>query len=315
MGGGILSLNLSNVKIALIYGDKRDKYLAKKLIELNAQVSLIGFEKNAPGLDFKKSENVNFIDDLKKVVVNSDVLILPMAGVENDGTIKSQFNKKFAFSEEIAKTIKEQCLIIVGVITSYLKEIKKKYNLNLIEVVNNNEFAILNSIPSAEGAIQKAMELTDITIHNSYSLVMGFGRTAMTLARMLQALGANTFVTARNHEQLARAYEMNCKTIELRKIDDYLAKMDIIFNTIPSMVLPMEKLKLVNKDVIIIDLASAPGGLDYNAASKLGIAAYLLPGLPGKVAPVTAGRILGEVYPKIIIDNISKGRGGVINVG
>jgi dipicolinate synthase subunit A len=46
---------------------------------------------------------------------------------------------------------------------------------------------------------------------------------------------------------------------------------------------------------VVIDLASAPGGTDFNAARELGLKAELAPGLPGIVAPVTAGRIIAEL--------------------
>ncbi|HBQ26179.1 MAG TPA: dipicolinic acid synthetase subunit A, partial [Syntrophomonas sp.] len=103
----------------------------------------------------------------------------------------------------------------------FLKEWAQVYNFNLIEIIEMDEIAILNSIPTAEGAIQIAMEETPITIHGSKTCVIGFGRTAITLARTLKALGSDVTVVARNLGQLARAYEMGCKRAifsELREV-------------------------------------------------------------------------------------------------
>ena len=66
------------------------------------------------------------------------------------------------------------------------------------------EIAILNSVPTAEGAIQVAMENTEITIHNSRCLVMGFGRCGTTLARSLLALGARVTVCSRSAQGSCR---------------------------------------------------------------------------------------------------------------
>jgi dipicolinate synthase subunit A len=72
------------------------------------------------------------------------------------------------------------------------------------------------------------------------------------------------------------------------------------------MVLNREILKYANPQVLIIDLATQPGGTDFEAANAFGLKAILAPGLPGKVAPVSAGKILADVIPKLIIRELSK---------
>lgn len=314
IGGRKLSKNLDGLTITIVYGDRRDIYLAKKLIEYNARLLLVGFDKDELRFSFKEMNKVEFHNDLIGPAKKTDVMVLPIPGVDSQGFVKSTSKSKLYFNDEVAMSFKPKILVLVGMTSTYLLNLKEKYNFSLIETAELNDFAILNSIPSAEGAIAKAMELTSITIHNSKSMVIGFGRVGITLARMLKGLGANTYVAARSSEQLARALEMNCHLVELEDMDEKLPEMEIIFNTVPSLILPRQKLKLLNRDCVIIDLASAPGGLDYNAAEELGITAYLAPGLPGRVAPVTAGNILGSVYPELIVNHISKGRGGVTNV-
>jgi len=77
--------------------------------------------------------------------------------------------------------------------------------IQLIETANLDELAILNSIPSAEGAIQMAMDATKITIHGSASFVLGLGRFGTTLARMLHGIGAQVTGVARKPSDLARS--------------------------------------------------------------------------------------------------------------
>ena len=45
-------------------------------------------------------------------------------------------------------------------------------------------------------------------------------------------------------------------------------------------------------NTLIIDLASLPGGVDFDTAEKLGIYAVRALSLPGKCAPKTAGEII-----------------------
>ena len=51
-------------------------------------------------------------------------------------------------------------------------------------------------------------------------------------------------------------------------------------------------LKHVSRDSLIIDLASKPGGVDFDTAGKLGLKVVWALSLPGKIAPVTSGEII-----------------------
>ena len=62
---------------------------------------------------------------------------------------------------------------------------------------------------------------------------------------------------------------------------------------------------------LIIDLASKPGGTDFRYAEKRGIKALLAPGLPGIVAPKTAGQILANVLAQLLQDDLRKRKGKV----
>ena len=60
---------------------------------------------------------------------------------------------------------------------------------------------------------------------------------------------------------------------------------------------------------LIIDLASKPGGTDFRYAEKRGIKALLAPGLPGIVAPKTAGQIFANVLGQLIQEDLKKRKG------
>lgn len=75
----------------------------------------------------------------------------------------------------------------------------------------------------------------------------------------------------------------------------------IIFNTIPSLVITQDIIACISKETLIIDLASRPGGTDFHFAEEHGIKALLALGLPGIVAPKTAGHILGRTITKLLL--------------
>ena len=53
-------------------------------------------------------------------------------------------------------------------------------------------------------------------------------------------------------------------------------------------------LQLLPTQAMLFDLASAPGGIDQQAAQQLHLYYQNCPGLPGRTAPQTAGELLAE---------------------
>ncbi len=146
------------------------------------------------------------------------------------------------------------------------------------------------------------MRLLPITLHGSRALVLGFGRVGKVLARTLDALGAETYVEARKFEDLSWIKCYGYHGIYLPDLAGGLGSFDVIFNTIPHEILTDEHLRQLRSDCLLIDLASAPGGIRLEAAHALGLQAVSALSLPGKVAPQTAGEIIKHTIINIISD-------------
>lgn len=296
-----MSSVLSGIKIAVLGGDDREIILVSELVRMGATVVVAGIPREKIG---HGAFAVNSIEDACK---EAEVVVLPLPGTNTDGVIRAVYMEdNLVLTEKAISMVAPGALIIIGSARPFLTEWGKKYNLKLLEIVDMDEIAILNSIPTAEGALQIAMEETSITIHGSKTCIIGFGRIAITLARILEAMGADVTVVARNDGQLARAYEMGCRRAGYHELREIMNNVDIVFNTVPSLVLDTNILKYANPDVVIIDLATQPGGTDFEAANAFGLKAILAPGLPGKVAPITAGRILADVVPRLIIQELTQ---------
>ena len=162
------------------------------------------------------------------------------------------------------------------------------------------ELAVLNAIPTAEGAIQIAMEELPITLHNARVLVIGFGRLGKALAPRLRALGARVWVSARRYEQRAAAEGMGLDSEGMERLADWLCSYDLVFNTVPAPVLGLEELAALKGGALVVDLASRPGGVDMDAAATLGVRVVWALSLPGKVAPVTSGRYIKDTVYHIM---------------
>jgi dipicolinate synthase subunit A len=294
-------LNLKGIQIAVLGGDDRELILIPELVKLGAKVVVAGFPMR-PELS-----GTQLVNSVEEALVGAQAIIMPMPGTDEAGNIRAVYSPhKLELTEKIVRSIPPRTPVIIGVARTFLKDWAVRYHLDLIEIAEMDHVAILNSIPSAEGAIQIAMESLPITIHGSQSWVLGFGRVGKTLARMLQGLGAVTTVCARNPADFARISEMGFKGVSYEQMTGSIKEAEIIFNTVPTMILDQKVLTYCNQEVLILDLASAPGGTDFQAAEKLGIKAILAPGLPGKVAPRSAGKILTQIMPDLILDSIRK---------
>lgn len=299
-----MDFSLKGLKMLLIGGDKRELELYFHLRKMGAQVSMYGFNEGKPFND------IYLARDLAEELRRSNVIITPLSGIEEDGLIYTPyFDGRIHVPDPVFQdNIQAGTLFIAGYINPLIKKSLQKKNVIVCETREMDEISILNAIPTAEGAIQIAMQNTEITIHNSQCFVLGFGRCGRILAETLKRIGANVTVAARRNEILAWVQASNMKPMPLYDLAKGIKKADIIFNTIPAAILDGEILCQVKKDVLIIDLATSPGGIDFAAAGRMGIKTIVLPGLPGKVAPKTAGKILCQVYPYLIVSALKGGK-------
>ena len=199
-------------------------------------------------------------------------------------------------------------LLLGGRLTESIRSIAEQKQIEAIDYFDSEVLQLKNALPTAEGAIALAMHELPVTISGTHAAVIGYGRIGVLLAEKLQALGAEVTVYARRQEQLALAelHRHTAKRIvcrEGRSVPvDIGQDQRVIFNTVPQWLLTREVLQKLPADCVLIDLASAPGGIDAAAAKELGLRYVWGTSLPGKCAPETAGDILAETVAGILKD-------------
>ena len=161
-------------------------------------------------------------------------------------------------------------------------------------------FAVRNAVPTAEGALKLAIEATGKTICGMRACVLGFGRIGTVLTKNLLALGAKADVFARRSEARALAEALGANTCSFAELEAEIGSYDCIFNTVPQRVLSRAALAKIKKDAPFIELASAPGGADRSEALALGVKFTDGGGLPGKVTPKSAGKIIYTTVTEMI---------------
>lgn len=247
----------------------------------------------------KRSINLKNMYESEKKVVNNYVDAKYIIAPTPFSKDKIKITGTDINCEEIIDMCKGK-ILFSGAIPDFIKEKLEKENITYYDLMDYDDIAILNAIPTAEGAIKIAMENTDITLCGSNVLVLGFGRIGKILSKMLLGIGANVYCEARKEKDLAQIRAMGYNDVDLNNLEDYLPTSDYIFNTIPYMILDKTRLDMVKKDVCIIDLASSPGGVDFEYAKEKKIKASLELALPAKVAPKSAAIYFKEKIDKII---------------
>ena len=264
-------------------GDMRQGKLAQLLAEDGHRVHTYALEDGAvpaPGLTAEPGLSG---------VEQADCVVLPLPVSSGGGLLNAPLSRLSPPITEVLAPLSPGQMLCGGRVDPVTAALAAERGLTIRDYFAREELAVANAVPTAEGAVQLAMEHLPITIHGSRVLVLGFGRVGRITAQRFAALGARVSVAARKYDQLAWAQAMGFDPQPLSHLAGWLCGYDLVVNTIPAPVLTRRELEDLKPDCLILDLASKPGGVDQTAAGELGLAVIWALALPGKVAPVTAG--------------------------
>lgn len=212
----------------------------------------------------------------------ADAIILPIPATRDNETVNCALTgRKIPLSAVM--TAKRGALIITYGY-KFGKYPQVDYSLD-------DAFLIKNAVLTAEGAIANAVLSTNFSLYKSKILVIGFGRVAKALVSRLEGFNAEITVSARKRSDFAVLSAMGLEITETAKVPETAQNYDIIFNTVD---VPLFEDKKVPEKPVIFDLSTKGCGI------KGGGNYVKLPGLPGKTAQETAGKILAETLENII---------------
>lgn len=280
--------------ITVVGGDLRIVKLIEMLDKDGYKVYTYALENSEELLNM---ESVEMCPTLEEAIKNSKVVVGPIPLSSDRKRLSTPFGRNSVDLEDFVAALKGKYLIAGNI---GIKDELDSNKIQFTDLLKREEFSVLNTIATAEGTIQIAMEETQRTVHGTNVLVMGFGRIGKVLAKMLDGIGAKVYCEARKNEDISwiKAYGYN--PIHLNDLDENLGKFDIIINTIPFQLLAGERLDLIKKEAIIIDLASNPGGVERKAAREKGLKVIWALSLPAKVAPLTSAEFIKETLYHVL---------------
>ncbi len=242
-------------KAAVIGGDERSAVCAEMLAHSGTECAFFGLEKCRP-LSATKAAS------LRDAVCGCDILILPLPVMSDSARVFSPLSDEKILLSDITENLSDKTLIFAGnpqkCFFSALDAMKKENEV--INYTHSDTFAVLGSVPTAEGAVIEAISATRKTISSSDILVTGCGRIGKQLALLLKAMNANVTVSARKPSDLAFISANGMTAVKTADIGSIGKSFDIIFNTIPTMIFDKKTLLQLKGAPVIIELASKPYG-------------------------------------------------------
>jgi len=266
---------------AVVGGDQRQHLLAFILAAKGVRVRVFG-------LHMQPVTGIRCVDTLDEIE-DAEAVFLPIPYRNAQGLIATDHGGLPV--EQLGRHLQKDGHVFLGrgdIVSNQWQD----NGIRVVDLLMREDFQVWNAVPSAEGAIHLAMANADVTLWRSHCLVLGYGRIGKVLADRLSHLGAIVTVEARKPEDIARIEADGHSAVALPKLPEALPNQRFIFNTVPHLILDRPALACVDKESLIIDLASLPGGVDFDTAQEMGITARLELGLPGRLSPRTAAEIV-----------------------
>ncbi|MBQ7669521.1 MAG: hypothetical protein IJS45_02225 [Clostridia bacterium] len=273
--------------ITVIGGDARS-------IAASLQFYGMGYETYVYAIDKKYLREFNAENLYSDVLTCSDAAVLPLPLSQDGESVNCPLSSAEMKVIDVFHSLKDTGVVFCGKASEFHKRSASEFGLDLIDYYESEAFQINNALTTAEGAVSIFMSKKKITVWGSECAVSGYGRIGKCLADRLNKLGARVTVTARSERDLAWAKINGCSAKYINEFLEDPAQYDCIFNTIPHNIFTEDCVKKMKSDLICIELASKPYGMSAEASMILKDRYIKASSLPGKYAPITAGKIIAD---------------------
>jgi dipicolinate synthase subunit A len=236
----------------------------------------------------------------KRAAEGADCVVLPLPLQSREGLLSAPLSGGLHTVREILSALSPGQLVLPGRADGASRELLLSLGLDYTDYFEREELAVSNAVAAAEGAVGLIMQETSITLWRARALVIGFGRIGKLLCHRLRGLGALVTASARTQADIAWIRAYGYEALNTGELDGKIGDFDVIVNTVPARVMDEPRLREVGEECLCLDLASKPGGIDFTAASKLGVRAMWALSLPGEVAPTTSGGIIRDTVYNIL---------------
>lgn len=273
-----------NRQTILLISDMRQVYLAEILTKKGMNVRC---------LDIRNSETVNEqLEKLKGFLTETDMLVLPIP--------VSKIAAQDRLNDILNKNLMNGTLVLGGCFLEEQEELLKRRDIHYLDFMKDEIVTEENAVATAEGVIAELVNKSPYNIDEAKIIVTGYGCCGKAVAKRLAALGARVTVLARRREARKVAKKDGFYAVDFAFGPEEAMGAAMLVNTVPAQVVTRTIIRELPRDAYILDIASAPGGCDFDCAAEYGIRADLVLGIPGKYAPKESAYILGRAMERFM---------------
>ena len=274
-----------NRQTILLISDMRQVYLAEILTKKGLNVRC---------LDIRNSETApDQLAKLKSFLVEADMLILPIP--------VSKVPEQKKLNDILNKNLTNGTLVLGGCFSRDQVEILKGRDIHFLDFMEDPIVMEENAVATAEGTIAELVNNSPYNIDEAKIIVTGYGFCGKAIATRLKALGARVTVLARRREVRKAAKSDGFYAADFAFGPEEAMGATMLVNTVPAPVVTRTMIRELPRDAYILDIASAPGGCDFDCAKEYGIRADLILGIPGKYAPKESAYILDRAIERFTL--------------
>ena len=268
----------------ILGGDKRQLYLYDILKSKNKNVKKIFLADN--------DDEYGLTENFKE-----NVIILPIPSSTDGENLYTPLINKTVPLNSVTERISNDAILFTGGENPLFTKSKVKKRVNLL---SSETMTLKNALATVEATLSIMISNTSSTIFGSDILVIGYGRIGEILTDYLIGLKGKVSVCARKETARVKGALSGAETFDFDMLYKFLPKFDVIINTVPALILGKGELQHINKNSLVIDLASKPGGIDFEAAKDLKLNTIHALSLPGKYSPLSAAEYIEEAIEQAL---------------
>lgn len=274
----------------VIGGDIRQMYMAEYLVKSGYSVFCYGVENSC-------SDTTKCIE---KAIKQSERIVAPIPFSKDGKNIFLKNSYKRIEINELMRMMQPDKLIFSGGVKKEVMDKFKEKHCKCVDLLKDKNIERFNTIATIEGTIAEVVLNSTGMIYESNTLVTGYGKCGKLIAEMLAKMGSKVTVCVRREEAIKEATKDGYNAIDFGELSNNVEKFEYIINTVPKVVFDEKELKNINKNALIIDIASMPGGVNKEVACKYGLNVKHCLGIPGMYCPMAIAKYYVESIIKYI---------------
>ena len=269
----------------LLISDMRQVYLAEILTKRGQSVRC---------LDLRNESTIKEqLQKLRTLLRDAGMLVLPIP--------VSKRIEPDVLNEILNKDVEKDTLVLGGCFLQEQKEILTARGIRYLDFMEDAIVTEENAVATAEGAIAWLISHSPYNIEGAKVIVTGYGYCGKAIAKKLASLGARVTVLARRSEVRKQAKQDGFYAVDFAFGPEEAMGTVMLVNTVPAPVVTKLLIRELPRDAYILDIASKPGGTDFECARESGIAADLVLSIPGQFSPKSSAYILARAMERFTL--------------